>query len=132
MKRGLFRDAVLVAAPCAAVVAGLASVDHHQRLVEAGYRVGALEKERAALVLEVEHRRMRVASLSSPARLLAEARERDLPLDYPLAWNEIRTAEEAARLVAPKPVPAKPAARPGATRTAASKAPAPKPKGRRR
>ena len=103
MRRGLFRDAVLVAAPCAAVVAGLASVDHHQRLVEAGYRVGALENERAALILEVEHMRVRVANLSSPARLLAEAREKNLPLDYPLNWNVVSSAAEAARLVAPKP-----------------------------
>jgi len=119
MRRGLFRDAVLVAAPCAAVVAGLASVDHHQRLVEAGYRVGALEREKAALVLEVEHRRVRVADLSSPARLLAAARERNLPLDYPLHWNVVASTEDAARLTAPKP--AKPAAA----------APAPAPRGRK-
>ncbi|HEU4394277.1 MAG TPA: hypothetical protein VFS92_01850 [Planctomycetota bacterium] len=125
MKRGLFRDAVLVAAPCAAVVAGLASVDHHQRLVEAGYRVGALESERAALVLEVEHMRVRVANLSSPARLLAEARERNLPLDYPLHWNVVASGAEAARLVAPKPAPAAPT-------TASGKAAAPRGKKSRR
>ena len=125
MKRGLFRDAVLVAAPCAAVVAGLASVDHHQRLVEAGYRVGALESERAALVLEVEHMRMRVANLSSPARLLAEARERKIPLDYPLHWNVVGSAAEAARLVAPKPSTS-------AVTTASGKAAAPRGKKARR
>jgi hypothetical protein len=125
MKRGLFRDAVLVAAPCAAVVAGLASVDHHQRLVEAGYRVGALESERAALVLEVEHMRVRVANLSSPARLLAEARERKLPLDYPLHWNVVSTPAEAARITAPKPAPAAP-------QTASGKAAAPRGKKARR
>jgi hypothetical protein len=127
VRPGLFRDALLVAAPCAAVVAGLASIDHHQRLVEAGYRVGALERERSALVLEVEHRRVRAANLASPARLLAEARSRDLPLDYPVHWNLVDSAAAAARLVAPRYPPAKSAPVPGgrASRTAAAPPPPP-------
>jgi hypothetical protein len=100
MKAGLFRDALLVVAPCAVVLAGLASVDHRQRLVEAGYRVATLEKERDALTLEVEHRRVCVANLSSPVRLLGEARERKLGLDYPIAWNEVSGDAEAARVLA--------------------------------
>ena len=114
-------------------MAGLASVDHHQRLVEAGYRVARLEKERDDLALEVEHRRVRVDNLSSPVRLLGEARQRKLPVDYPLAWNRVSGDAEAARLVldraaamaASKPSakpaagkPKKPAARPARPSTA--------------
>jgi len=113
MRPGLFRDALLVVAPCAAVMAGLASVDHRQRLVEAGYRVARLERERDAIVLEVEHRRVCVANLSSPARLLGEARARKLTVDYPLAWNEIAGDGEAARLLARRAAPAPRAAAPG-------------------
>jgi hypothetical protein len=105
MKPGLFRDALLVVAPCAAVVAGLASVDHHQRLVEAGYRVARLEKERDDLSLEVEHRRVRVANLSSPVRLLGEARDRKLTVDYPIAWNRVSGDGEAAALLAKRSAP---------------------------
>jgi hypothetical protein len=105
MKAGLFRDALLVVAPCAAVLAGLASVDHRQRLVEAGYRVARLEKERDALALEVEHRRVCVANLSSPVRLLGESRERKLGLDYPIHWNEIAGDGEAAGLLAKRAAP---------------------------
>jgi hypothetical protein len=116
MRTGLFRDVLLVVAPCAAVLAGLASIDHNQRLVEAGYRVGRLEKDRDALAREVEHRRSRVAGLASPVRLLAESREHALPLDYPIAWNVVEGGAEAARLAAdhaPKPKAApKPAASP--------------------
>jgi hypothetical protein len=100
MKGGMFRDLLLVLAPCAAIVAGLSSVDHHQRLVETGYRVARLGKERDALALEVEHRRVRVANLSSPARLLEVARERKIPVDYPIRWNVIEGDAEAARLLA--------------------------------
>ena len=106
MRRGLFRDALLVVAPCAAVLAGLSSIDHNQRLVEAGYRVGRLEKERDELSREVEHRRALVATLASPVRLLGDCRERGLPLDYPLGWNIVEGNEEAARFAAahaPKP-----------------------------
>ncbi len=102
MTLGILRDLLLVAAPGAAVLAGLASVDHHQRLVETGYRVAVLAKERDGLALEVEHRRVRVANLSSPARLLGEVRQRKLPVDYPVAWNVVEGDAEAARLVAPR------------------------------
>lgn len=105
MKAGLFRDALLVVAPCAAVLAGLASVDHRQRLVEAGYRVARLEKERDALTLEVEHRRVCVANLSSPVRLLGESRERKLGLDYPIHWNEIAGDSEASSLLSRRAAP---------------------------
>ncbi len=128
MRRGLFRDVLLVVAPCAAVLAGLASIDHNQRLVEAGYRVGRLESERDGLVREVEHRRARVAGLASPVRLLGESRDRGLPLDYPISWNVVEGNDEAARFAAdhaPKPkatpkkkTPSKSPAR-GAVRTAA-------------
>ena len=117
MRPGLFRDALLVVAPCAAVLAGLASIDHHQRLVEAGYRVGSLEKGREDLAREVEHRRAVVAGLSSPVRLLAENRERKLGLDYPVAWNRVEGDAEAARLLAER-------AKPKAARAAPGKAPA--------
>jgi len=120
MNRGRFRDALLVAAPCAALVAGLSSIDHHQRLVEAGYRVGSLERERAALILEVEHRRVRVANLASPARLLSEARGGDARLDYPVHWNVVDSAAAAARLVAPK-APPPPKAPPSKAAAAARK-----------
>ena len=122
MKGGLFRDAVLVVAPCAAVLAGLASIDHHQRLVEAGYRVGALEKERTVLARDVEHGRAEVASLASPVRLLAEAREHRIGLDYPLAWNRVEGDLQAARLIEERarPAPAKKGkAAPSRSRTAA-------------
>jgi hypothetical protein len=109
VRAGIFRDALLVVAPCAAVLAGLSSVDHRQRLVESGYRIAALEREREGLAREVEHRRARVAYLSSPARLLGEARERGIPVDYPIRWNVVAGPEEAAALAAPK---AKPATRP--------------------
>jgi hypothetical protein len=102
MKAGIFRDALFVVAPCAAVLAGLSSVDHRQRLVESGYRVATLERERDELAREVEHRRARVANLSSPARLLGEARARQIPVDYPIKWNVVDGAAEAAALVAPK------------------------------
>jgi hypothetical protein len=102
MKAGIFRDALFVVAPCAAVLAGLSSVDHRQRLVEAGYRVATLERERDELAREVEHRRARVANLSSPARLLGEARARQIPVDYPIKWNVVAGAAEAATLVASK------------------------------
>ncbi len=105
MKAGPFRDALLVIAPCAAVLAGLASVDHHQRLVEAGYRVAKLEKQRDELALDVEHRRVRVANLSSPVRLLGEARERKIPLDYPVAWNRVSSDAEAGALLARRAAP---------------------------
>jgi hypothetical protein len=98
VRRGLFRDALLVVAPAAAVLAGIASIDHHQRLVEVGYRVGRLEREREALEREVEHRRARVAGLASPVRLLGEVRLRGLALDYPRTWNVVEGDEEAARL----------------------------------
>jgi hypothetical protein len=110
-------------------VAGLSSIDHHQRLVEAGYRVGALDRERSALVLDVEHRRVRVANLASPARLLAEVRAREIALDYPVHWNVVDSAEAAARLVAPKAPPpgSAPAASPPRRGTkAAARAPAPR------
>ena len=103
MKRGLFRDALLVVAPCAAVLAGFSSIDHHQRLVEAGYRVGRLEKVRDDLAREVEHFRVQVARLSSPSRLLAEVRKREMAVDYPVLWNLVDGAAEAARLVSPRP-----------------------------
>ena len=125
MKGGLFRDAVLVVAPCAAILAGLASIDHHQRLVEAGYRVGALEKERTALARDVEHGRAEVASLASPVRLLAEAREHKIGLDYPIAWNRVEGDQQAARLIEERarPAPVKTAraakAAPSRSRTAA-------------
>jgi hypothetical protein len=112
MKPGLFRDALLVIAPCAAVLAGLSAVSHHQRLVGAGYEVGVLEKERDALLLEVEHRRVRVAALSSPGRLLGEARERKIPLDYPLGWNQVRGDAEAAGLLATRVAAKAPAVKP--------------------
>ncbi len=105
MRPGLFRDALLVAAPCTAVLAGLASIDHRQRLVEAGYRLGALEREGESLTREVEHRRAVVAGLASPVRLLAEARRRDLRLDFPIQWNRVEGGEEAQRLIASRKVP---------------------------
>ena len=137
MKGGLFRDAVLVVAPCAAILAGLASIDHHQRLVEAGYRVGALERERTVLARDVEHGRAEVASLASPVRLLAEARTRNLGLDYPLAWNRVEGDPEARDLLADRARPApvrpssgkkvaaapRPASTRSSTRTVASAAP---------
>ena len=101
MRAGIFRDALFVVAPCAAVLAGLSSVDHRQRLVEAGYRVATLERERDELAREVEHRRARVANLSSPARLLGEAKARGIPVDYPIKWNVVAGPAEAAALVAP-------------------------------
>ena len=99
MKPGLFRDALLVVAPCAVVLAGFASISHHQRLVEAGYQVARLERERDALRAEVENRRVRVAHLSSPVRLLGEARDRKLGLDYPLGWNRVASDSDAGRLL---------------------------------
>jgi hypothetical protein len=118
MRAGIFRDALLVVAPCAAVLAGLSSVDHRQRLVEAGYRVAGLERERDELAREVEHRRARVANLSSPARLLVEVRARQIPVDYPIRWNVVAGAAEAAALVAPKAAPSRGAARAKAPSTA--------------
>jgi hypothetical protein len=99
MKPGLFRDALLVIAPCAVVLAGFSAVSHHQRLVEAGYEVARLETERDALRSEVENRRVRVAHLSSPVRLMGECRARKLGLDYPLGWNRIVDDNEAGRLL---------------------------------
>ena len=99
MKPGLFRDALLVIAPCAVVLAGFSAVSHHQRLVEAGYEVARLETERDALRSEVENRRVRVAHLSSPVRLMGECRDRKLGLDYPLGWNRIADDNEAGRLL---------------------------------
>lgn len=126
MRLGLFRDVLLVVAPCSAVLAGLASIDHHQRLVEAGYRVGTLERERDGLAREVEHRRARVAGLASPVRLLGEAREKGLALDYPLAWNRLEGDGEAARFAAehaprPKAAPAAPKRAGGGKGKAASR-----------
>ena len=112
MTPGILRDLLLVAAPAAAVLAGLASVDRHQRLVEAGYRVAVLERERDGLELEVEHRRVRVANLSSPARLLGEARERKIPVDYPVTWNTVAGDAEAAALLARRTAPARKGALP--------------------
>lgn len=120
MKPGLFRDALLVVAPCAAVLAGLAAVDHHQRLVEAGYRVARLEKERDDLSLEVEHRRVRVANLSSPVRLLGEVRDRKLSVDYPIAWNRVNGDAEAEALLAKRALPRTKDAPRGAARAPAS------------
>jgi hypothetical protein len=119
MRAGIVRDLLLVAAPAAAVLAGLASVDHHQRLVECGYRVATLERGRDALSLEVEHRRVRVANLSSPARLLGVARERHLSVDYPVAWNVVEGDAEAARLLAVRAAPRKGGPRVAATGGAA-------------
>jgi len=99
MKAGLFRDALLVIAPCAVVLAGFSAVSHHQRLVEAGYEVAKLETERDALRSEVENRRVRVAHLSAPVRLMGECRARKLGLDYPLGWNRIADDNEAGRLL---------------------------------
>ena len=99
MKPGLFRDALLVIAPCAVVLAGFSSISHHQRLVAAGYEVAKLETERDALRREVENRRVRVAHLSSPVRLMGEARDRKMGVDYPLAWNRVATDDDAGRLL---------------------------------
>lgn len=99
MKPGLFRDALLVIAPCAVVLAGFSAISHHQRLVEAGYEVAKLEAERDALRSEVENRRVRVAHLSSPVRLMGEARDRKLGVDYPLGWNLLASDDEAGRLL---------------------------------
>jgi len=106
MNRGLFREVLLVLAPAAAVVAGFAAIDHHQRLAEEGYRVGALRARKEALTRDVENRRSRVGTLISPVRLLREARSLGLPLDYPRHWNEVEGNGEARRLVAGRaPVP---------------------------
>ena len=99
MKTGLFRDALLVVAPCAVVLAGFSAVSHHQRLVEGGYQVAKLEAERDALRAEVENRRVRVAHLSSPVRLMGEARDRKLGVDYPLEWNRVSSDSDAGRLL---------------------------------
>lgn len=136
MKSGLFRDALLVIAPCAVVLAGFSAISHHQRLVEAGYQVAKLETERDALRSEVENRRVRVAHLSSPVRLLGESRDRKLGVDYPIEWNRISSDSDAGRLLFARaeakaaraaPKKASVAKAPGAKANAA-KAPATKPK----
>ncbi|MHC4820875.1 MAG: hypothetical protein ACYTDX_04030 [Planctomycetota bacterium] len=99
MSRRPFRDALLVLAPAALLLAGLASIDHRQRLVEAGYRVGTLEKHIEALEKEIRHRRAVVGRLSGPLDLAREVHARGIPLDYPRNWNEIRSDGEADRLV---------------------------------
>jgi hypothetical protein len=91
----LVRDALLVVAPAAAVMAGVASVTHRQRLVEAGYRVGRLQAEREDLDVEVQAMRVAVGRLSSPSHLLGEVRRRNLPLDYPRGWNHVDGDQEA-------------------------------------
>lgn len=97
----LVRDALLVAAPVAAVLAGVASVTHRQRLVEAGYRVGQLEQERETLDREVQALRVAVGRLTSPPRLLREVSRRDLPLDYPKGWNRVIGDGEAQTFLHP-------------------------------
>jgi len=135
MKPGLFRDALLVIAPCAVVLAGFSSISHHQRLVAAGYEVAKLETERDALRSEVENRRVRVAHLSSPVRLMGEARERKMGVDYPLAWNRVATDDDAGRLLfaraEAKAAKEKPKAAPkGATKTPVARGKAPPAKGK--
>ncbi len=95
--RGPVRDALLLLAPVAALGAGLASIAHHQHLVEAGYRVAALQREREGLEAEVQSLRVSVGRLTSPRTLLARAREMELPLDYPREWNHVNGPAEAAR-----------------------------------
>jgi len=139
MKSGLFRDALLVIAPCAVVLAGFSAISHHQRLVEAGYEVARLETERDALRSEVENRRVRVAHLSSPVRLMGESRDRKLGVDYPIEWNRLASDSDAGRLLfaraeakaakTAKAAPKKaPAVKANAAKANAAKAPAAKPK----
>jgi cell division protein FtsL len=69
----LGRPALLVAA---AAVVGIFHVWSQTRVVTAGYRLGELQRERAALLAERNRLEVEVATLRAPGRLERFARER--------------------------------------------------------